>query len=50
MGAVAAGISGFVAIYFVMRYLKDHRFRVFAIYTAALGLFVIFIVDIGRPT
>ncbi len=41
MGAIAAGVSGFVAIYFVMRYVRNHRFRVFAIYTMALGLFVI---------
>lgn len=41
MGAIAAGISGFVAIYFVMRYVRNHRFRIFAIYTMALGLFVI---------
>ena len=41
MGAIAAGISGFVAIYFVMRYVRNHRFRMFAIYTLALGLFVI---------
>jgi undecaprenyl-diphosphatase len=41
IGAIAAGISGFVAIYFVMRYVRNHRFRVFAIYTLALGLFVI---------
>lgn len=41
MGAIAAGISGFIAIYFVMRYVRNHRFRVFAIYTLALGLFVI---------
>ncbi len=41
VGAVAAGISGFVAIYFVMRYVRNHRFRIFAIYTLALGLFVI---------
>ena len=41
MGAVAAGISGFVAVSFLMRYLKDHRLRPFAIYTAALGIFVV---------
>jgi undecaprenyl-diphosphatase len=41
LGAIAAGISGFVAIFFVMRYLRNHRFRIFAIYTMALGLFVI---------
>lgn len=43
MGAVAAGISGFVAVSFLMRYLKDHRFRAFAIYTAALGIFVVIV-------
>lgn len=41
VGAIAALISGFVAVYFLMRYLKNHRLRVFAIYTAALGIFVI---------
>ena len=41
MGAVAAGISGFVAVSFLMRYLKNHRLRPFAIYTAALGILVI---------
>jgi undecaprenyl-diphosphatase len=41
MGAVAAGISGFVAVSFLMRYLKNHRLRAFAIYTAALGIIVI---------
>jgi undecaprenyl-diphosphatase len=43
MGAIAAGISGFIAIYFVMRYVRNHRFRLFAIYTLALGLFVILV-------
>ena len=37
-GAVAAAISGFVAVFFVMRYVKEHRLRVFAVYTAALGM------------
>jgi undecaprenyl-diphosphatase len=41
LGAVAAAISGFVAVWFVMRYLKEHRLRVFAIYTLVLGVFVI---------
>jgi len=40
-GAAAAAVSGFVAIHFLMRYVREHRFRLFAIYTAALGLFVI---------
>jgi undecaprenyl-diphosphatase len=41
LGALAAAVSGFVAVYFVMRYLKDHRLRVFAVYTVLLGVFVI---------
>lgn len=41
MGAVAAGVSGFIAVSFLMRFLKNHRLRLFAIYTAALGIFVI---------
>jgi undecaprenyl-diphosphatase len=41
LAAVAAAISGFVAIWFVMKYLKEHRLRVFAIYTLILGAFVI---------
>ena len=41
LGAVAAAVSGFVAVWFIMRYLKEHRLRVFAIYTLALGVFVI---------
>lgn len=41
LGAVAAAISGFVAVFFVMRYVKKHRLRPFAIYTLLLGAFVI---------
>jgi undecaprenyl-diphosphatase len=41
VGFVVAGISGFLAVRFMMRYLKEHRLRPFAIYTLALGLFVI---------
>jgi len=41
VGALAAAISGFVAVYFLMRYLKEHRLRLFAIYTVLLGVFVI---------
>jgi undecaprenyl-diphosphatase len=41
VGFIAAGISGFLAVRFMMRYLKEHRLRPFAIYTLALGLFVI---------
>jgi undecaprenyl-diphosphatase len=41
VGFFAAAISGFLAVRFMMRYLKDHRLRPFAIYTLALGLFVV---------
>jgi undecaprenyl pyrophosphate phosphatase UppP len=41
VGAIAAAVSGFLAVHFLMRYVKEHRMRVFAIYTAVLGGFVI---------
>ncbi len=41
LGAVAAAISGFAAVYFLMRYVREHRLRIFAIYTAILGVFVV---------
>jgi undecaprenyl-diphosphatase len=41
LGAIAAAISGFVAVFFFMRYVKNHRLRLFAIYTLLLGAFVI---------
>ena len=40
-GFVAAAISGFLAVRFMMRFLKKRRLRPFAIYTLVLGLFVI---------
>jgi len=41
VGALAAAISGFVAVSFLMRYVREHRLRGFGIYTALLGIFVI---------
>ena len=41
VGTIAAAVSGFVAVYFLMRWLRTHRLRMFAIYTLLLGLFVI---------
>lgn len=41
VGALAAAVTGFLAIYVLMRYVKQHRLRLFAIYTALLGVFVI---------
>jgi len=41
VGALAAAVTGFLAIYLLMRYVKQHRLRLFAIYAALLGGFVI---------
>ncbi len=41
LGAIAAAVSGFMAVYFLMRYLRNHRLRIFAVYTALLGMLVI---------
>ncbi len=41
VGAAAAAISGFLAIFFLLRYLKRHRLRLFAVYTLLVGLFVV---------
>jgi undecaprenyl-diphosphatase len=43
VGFIAAVVSGFLAVRFMMRFLKQHRLRPFAIYTLALGVFVIVI-------
>jgi len=41
VGALAAALTGFLAIYLLMRYVKKHRMLLFAIYTALLGVLVI---------
>jgi undecaprenyl-diphosphatase len=41
VGAIAAAVSGFLAISLLMRYVKEHRLRVFAIYAAVVGLITI---------
>ena len=41
VGAVAALISGLIAVFFMMRYLGRHRLRLFAVYTLVLGAFVV---------
>jgi len=41
VGAVTAAASGFAAIFLLLRFVKNHRLRPFAIYAAALGVFVI---------
>ena len=41
VGFLAAAVSGFLAVRFMMRFLKKHRMRPFAIYTLVVGVFVI---------
>ena len=41
IGFLAAAVSGYLAVRFMMRFLREHRMRPFAIYTLALGLFVV---------
>ena len=41
VGAAAALVSGFAAVYLLLRYVKKHRLRLFAAYTLVLGVFVI---------
>ncbi|MGI5940186.1 MAG: undecaprenyl-diphosphate phosphatase [Thermoleophilia bacterium] len=41
VGAISAAVSGFLAVSFLMRYLSRHRLRVFAVYTAVVGVIVI---------
>ncbi len=43
VGAISAAVTGFFAIWLLMRYVKSHRMRLFAVYTAVLGVFVIII-------
>jgi undecaprenyl-diphosphatase len=43
VGAATAALSGFFAIFLLMRFVKNHRFRTFAIYTAILGIFTIIV-------
>jgi len=41
MGALAAAVSGFLAVFFLMRYVKEHRLRIFAVYTFLVGVLVV---------
>jgi undecaprenyl-diphosphatase len=43
VGAATAAVSGFLAVFLLMRFLKHHRLRPFAIYAAVLGVFVIIV-------
>ena len=41
IGFLAAAVSGFLAVRFMMRFLKSHRMWPFAVYTLVVGVFVI---------
>jgi undecaprenyl-diphosphatase len=46
-GVVASGISGFVAIAFLLKYVQTHSFRPFVIYRIVVGIAVIVIFATG---
>ena len=43
VGAISAAVTGFLAVHLLMRLVKEHRLRLFGIYTAVLGVFVIIV-------
>jgi undecaprenyl-diphosphatase len=43
VGFLAALVSGFLAVRFMMGYVRQHRMRPFAIYTLVVGLFVLIV-------
>ena len=43
VGAVTAAVSGFLAIFLLMRFVRNHRLGPFAIYAAVMGVFVIIV-------
>ena len=43
MGVIAATISGYLAVRFLMRYLQNHSTDVFVYYRWALGLLIILV-------
>ena len=46
-GMVSAGISGFIAIAFLLRFVRTHSFRPFVIYRLVVGTAVIVIFATG---
>jgi undecaprenyl-diphosphatase len=40
-GTIAAAVTGFAAVYLLLRYLRGHRLTVFCVYTFVMGLFVV---------
>lgn len=48
VGIVAAGISGWIAISVLLRFVTKHSFGVFAVYRVALGIFILALVFLRR--
>jgi undecaprenyl-diphosphatase len=44
---VAAGVSGFVVIWFLLRYLRTHDFLIFMLFRFAVAALVIVLVATG---
>jgi undecaprenyl-diphosphatase len=47
VGILSAAISGMVAIWFVLRYLKSHNFNLFVIYRIVVGVAVLILIVAG---
>ena len=47
VGMVSAAISGLVAIWFVLAYLKRHNFNLFVIYRIVVGVAILILIVAG---
>ena len=48
-GFVASGVSGFLVIAWLLRYLRTRDFKIFMIYRLAVGAIVVGAIALGRP-
>jgi undecaprenyl-diphosphatase len=48
-GFVSSAISGFLVIWGVLKYLRNHDFKIFMIYRIAVALVVVVAIALGRP-
>jgi undecaprenyl-diphosphatase len=47
VGIASAAISGMIAIWFVLRYLKSHNFNLFVVYRIVVGVAVLILIVAG---
>ena len=47
VGIASAAISGMVAIWFVLRYLKSHNFNLFVLYRIVVGVAILILIVAG---